>query len=662
MPINLDTVVAIEGCNGDFVTLTGPDAGDENFVLATGVMGLFDPPVKVVYEEPGNYPGSRYLNHRILRRDLTFGVWILDEPEQSWLQGDSRWRKMWSYSKDTKIHVTTPDSGTRTLTCRLGQAIEVEMTTDPSMEPINLAKMTVIAGDPFWWEDDVVFSGVTTTNTTFDPNPLPWPWPQLALPTEDITIHVDAANPTDQPIFPKWTAPGSTLPPALPYVPGIPWLGAPNSPATQWTIPDYSFGDDEQDPDDQFENRRLVMPWLIGGLRTNEVQRFAIIGDAHPTGGYFTLTFDGQTTGHIAYNANEAAVKTALEALSNLDVNDTIVTSAPLVNEIQSYTLTGGPTGGYYTLTFDGHTTANIVPWLGAGDIQLALGLLPNLSYFDINVTATEVANEVQTLTFTGAPNGGYFTITFNGQTTGHLAYNCSALDISNALSALSNVGIFEIVVTQDGFFEYFKPFHLTFSGGNVAGINQNQVTVDTSHLTGGAGVGIEVTTDVQGGTKYTIEFQGGQAGINVPQLTGDASHLIGGVSPAITVQTEQQGVHPYIIEFQGTKSGLDVPLLVADHSGLTGGSGVDISVVGIRDGYTAPAENATVDSDPRVEQVTSQSGSALWGRMNGVRFRNYVPPWTGAKDFIVTVSGAVVGQMVTLRLPRPWSRPWGLE
>jgi hypothetical protein len=78
--------------------------------------------------------------------------------------------------------------------------------------------------------------------------------------------------------------------------------------------------------------------------------------------------------------------------------------------------------------------------------------------------------------------------------------------------------------------------------------------------------------------------------------------------------------------------------------------------------GGTAPAEDAFVDTDPRTEQVTSASGSQLWSRMNGVRFANPIPPYTGRKTFEVTVSGAKPGQMLTLRLPRPWSRPWGLQ
>lgn len=62
-------------------------------------------------------------------------------------------------------------------------------------------------------------------------------------------------------------------------------------------------------------------------LSTNEVQTVTITGT--PTGGTFTLTFQGQTTGTIAYNAIASAVQTALEALSNVDPGDVLVTGGP---------------------------------------------------------------------------------------------------------------------------------------------------------------------------------------------------------------------------------------------------------------------------------------------------------------------------------------------
>lgn len=58
-----------------------------------------------------------------------------------------------------------------------------------------------------------------------------------------------------------------------------------------------------------------------------------------PTGGTFTLTFSGQTTSAIAYNATAGTVQTALVALSNLAPGDVTVT---------------GNNGGPYTLIFAG--------------------------------------------------------------------------------------------------------------------------------------------------------------------------------------------------------------------------------------------------------------------------------------------------------------------
>ena len=74
---------------------------------------------------------------------------------------------------------------------------------------------------------------------------------------------------------------------------------------------------------------------VVAGAGTDEVQTVAITGT--PTGGNFTLTFDGATTGNIAYNANASAVQTALEGLPNVDPGDITVTGTN-----PSFTLTFG--------------------------------------------------------------------------------------------------------------------------------------------------------------------------------------------------------------------------------------------------------------------------------------------------------------------------------
>ncbi len=62
-----------------------------------------------------------------------------------------------------------------------------------------------------------------------------------------------------------------------------------------------------------------------GGL-TDEVQRVGFHDDMLMLyGGTFTLTFDGQTTGSLDYNADADAVQSALEGLSNIAPGDVMI-------------------------------------------------------------------------------------------------------------------------------------------------------------------------------------------------------------------------------------------------------------------------------------------------------------------------------------------------
>lgn len=79
----------------------------------------------------------------------------------------------------------------------------------------------------------------------------------------------------------------------------------------------------------------------------NEVQTVTVGGGA--TAGTFTLTFGGETTAAITYPATAATVQTALEALSNVEPGDIVVS---------------GSSGGPYTLTFGGQYTGENVPQL----------------------------------------------------------------------------------------------------------------------------------------------------------------------------------------------------------------------------------------------------------------------------------------------------------
>lgn len=69
-----------------------------------------------------------------------------------------------------------------------------------------------------------------------------------------------------------------------------------------------------------------ITPVVAGS--SNAEQLLTITGT--PTGGTFTLTFSGQTTSAIAYNATAATVQAALVALSNVGAGNVVCSGGPL--------------------------------------------------------------------------------------------------------------------------------------------------------------------------------------------------------------------------------------------------------------------------------------------------------------------------------------------
>jgi hypothetical protein len=93
---------------------------------------------------------------------------------------------------------------------------------------------------------------------------------------------------------------------------------------------------------------------------TNEVQLVTVTGS--PTGGTFTLSYAGQTTAGIAYNASAAAVQSALTALSTIGSGNVGVT---------------GSAGGPYTVTFKGDLSGMDAAQLTASGASLTGGTSP---------------------------------------------------------------------------------------------------------------------------------------------------------------------------------------------------------------------------------------------------------------------------------------------
>lgn len=79
-----------------------------------------------------------------------------------------------------------------------------------------------------------------------------------------------------------------------------------------------------------------------------DVQTITISGT--PTGGTYKLTFNGTSTANLAYNADAAAVQTALRTLTG-DTGLTVTGTGPLVVDFAAYGLQGSITATAVALT-----------------------------------------------------------------------------------------------------------------------------------------------------------------------------------------------------------------------------------------------------------------------------------------------------------------------
>lgn len=103
--------------------------------------------------------------------------------------------------------------------------------------------------------------------------------------------------------------------------------------------------------------------------------------------------------------------------------------------------------------------------------------------------------NEKQTVRVNASATGGTFTLSFNGQVTGAIAYNATAATISAALIALNNIGPADVVCT--GGPVNVADVTVEFTGA-LAGANQPQMVADGALLTG-AGAAVVIATTQAG-------------------------------------------------------------------------------------------------------------------------------------------------------------------
>jgi hypothetical protein len=116
----------------------------------------------------------------------------------------------------------------------------------------------------------------------------------------------------------------------------------------------------------------------------------------------------------------------------------------------------------------------------------------------------TNGVNDQQTITITGSPTGGSFTLTFGGQTTSALPWNATAAQVQAALNALSSIGGFSDLAMAGSVVCTGGPLPgtgivVTFAGA-LAGESQSVIT-HTDSLTGGSSPVVVITHTTSGVT-----------------------------------------------------------------------------------------------------------------------------------------------------------------
>ncbi|MBF6358210.1 hypothetical protein IU449_27310 [Nocardia higoensis] len=233
--------VEIFGVDGSHHVISGAGASEKLF-LQPDIKGIYDAPVVTrrkssVYQKGATYDGKSYN-----QRDITFGISIKGDTPEEWQELQDAWNAAWDYEVDpwdpdstlTKMSITTPISGTRSLYLAKNDTVSYESKNDPHVTRSSVQPMAVVADQPFWFEDK------------WEDTPYDYFETGASGTTEG---YVTIANPTDQPMWLQWVV-----------TRGI------------WTLPDFSWTGKKHQrvPGGDHATRKITLPELDaveGGAR-----------------------------------------------------------------------------------------------------------------------------------------------------------------------------------------------------------------------------------------------------------------------------------------------------------------------------------------------------------------------------------------------------------
>ncbi|MCW2898496.1 MAG: hypothetical protein JWO67_761, partial [Streptosporangiaceae bacterium] len=190
--------------------------GTQGVYLAQGVSGLHLPSFKQQTSQAARVPGQRYLGSAYSARDVILPINIGDaggspRTGAAWQSLEDAWWQSLSPEATGTLTVTT-DTGSRSLTCRLGAAPDPVFQSDPSLAGFASYALTLEADQPFWTGPDVTAPAFTPPVSTAQPyyggTGGTGFGPPFYISAPSALANAVISNPGDRPAFSRWTFTG----------------------------------------------------------------------------------------------------------------------------------------------------------------------------------------------------------------------------------------------------------------------------------------------------------------------------------------------------------------------------------------------------------------------------------------------------------------------
>ena len=261
------------------------------------------------------------------------------------------------------------------------------------------------------------------------------------------------------------------------------------------------------------------LPWRYVDLTGYSIR--VAIGNpgGDPTSGTFTLTFDGDTTASLNYNATAAEIDTELNGLASM-----VTAGGCTVSAVSSgYQVAFDTVGAQNTITA---TTDSLFPASSAyiyeattgdgstNEVQVVTLEVDNSAYVELTTDiaapsatvttvregVTDTTSELQRVEIDGDPYLGTWSVTIGGNTSAAISVDADTADITTAIEGITGIGAGNVVVTGS-----VLDFTIQFDSslGNVG-----TAVIDVANLTGAIGK----TGSIDLNTNQMLELLGGAA------------------------------------------------------------------------------------------------------------------------------------------------------